>query len=586
MKRLLDRPTGVRRVGAAALVAALSFVMIGVVSAAPSKLVTRGAGGFGQTAAGQSAGGPELAPVPLQDNPLPVSAAGTAVAGTAPVSNRSPEDVVGAPGLNHHDERTADGGNQFSLEPPDQGLCVGSGFVMEAVNDAIQVRSAATNQPITGVASLNQFFGLPRVITRTTNPVTFGPESTDPKCAYDVDTKRFFVTELILDQDMVTGAFTGTTAVLIAVSKTSDPTQGFTVFSIDTTNTGVAGHPNCPCLGDQPLIGLDKNGFYVSTNEFPFFAAGFNGAQIYAASKQLLAAAANGGPIPALVTINAGALATPDSGSTWYTIQPSTAVPTEDDAEYNASSRQLHGVEYFLSALEFFGIGDTRVAVWALTNTDSLQTPTPNVQLQSKVVNTGTFYTGPPLMSQKGSIGQIKSNDDRMNQVVKYGNTLYGAVNTAITDVSGAQTAGIAYFGIKPVWQKGALDGTVSLQGYVSVAGNNVVYPSIAVNGDGDGMMAFSLIGPDYYPSAAMVRFNAHEGPQGPISVVGAGVAPYASFGVVPGTSAGRWGDYSATSDDNNNVWAAAEYIPVASFGAASNGGRANWGTFVWKYTP
>lgn len=586
MKRLIDRPAGVRRVGTAALVCALSFVMIGAVSAAPSKLVTRGSGGFGQTAAGQAAGGPELAPEPLQDNPVPVSAAGSAGAGPAPVSKRIPEGVLGASGLNHHDERTADGGNQFSLEPPDQALCVGSGFVIEAVNDAIQVRSAATNQPVTGVASLNQFFGLPRVITRTANPVTFGPESTDPKCAYDVDTKRFFVTELILDQDTATGAFTGNTAVLIAVSKTSDPTKGFTVFSIDTTNTGVAGHPDCPCLGDQPLIGLDKNGFYVSTNEFPFFAAGFNGAQIYAVSKQLLAAAANGAPLPALATLNVGALPTPDSGGIWYSVQPSTAVPTEDDAEYNAASRQLHGVEYFLSALEFFGIGDTRVAVWALTNTESLQTATPNLKLQTKVVNTGTFYIGPPTMSQKGSAGQIQSNDDRMNQVLKYGNTLFGAVNTAITDVSGAQTAGIAYFGIKPQWQKGSLDGKVSLQGYVSVAGNNIVYPSIAVNGDGDGMMAFSLIGPDYYPSAAMVRFNAHSGPQGSISVVGAGVAPYASFGVVPGASAGRWGDYSAVSDDNNNVWGAAEYIPVASFGAASNGGLANWGTFVWRYKP
>ncbi len=30
-------------------------------------------------------------------------------------------------GLNHRDQRLANGGNQFSLEPPDQGLCVGNG---------------------------------------------------------------------------------------------------------------------------------------------------------------------------------------------------------------------------------------------------------------------------------------------------------------------------------------------------------------------------------------------------------------------------------------------------------------------------
>ena len=33
--------------------------------------------------------------------------------------------LTGFAGLTLKDQRTADGGNQFSLEPPDQGLCVG-----------------------------------------------------------------------------------------------------------------------------------------------------------------------------------------------------------------------------------------------------------------------------------------------------------------------------------------------------------------------------------------------------------------------------------------------------------------------------
>ena len=42
-------------------------------------------------------------------------------------------------GLNHYEQRTADNGNQFSLEPPDQALCVGKGYVVEGVNDAFRV---------------------------------------------------------------------------------------------------------------------------------------------------------------------------------------------------------------------------------------------------------------------------------------------------------------------------------------------------------------------------------------------------------------------------------------------------------------
>jgi hypothetical protein len=58
------------------------------------------------------------------------------------------------------------------------------------------------------------------------------------------------------------------------------------------------------------------------------------------------------------------------------------------------------------------------------------------------------------------------------------------------------------------------------------------------------------------------------------------------SFGTVPGISAGRWGDYSAAADDRNNVWGAAEYVPVDTFGASSQGGLANWGTYIWRLKP
>ena len=45
--------------------------------------------------------------------------------------------------LNFFNQRFANGGNQFSVEPPDQALCVGNGFVVEAVNDVLRVYSAS-----------------------------------------------------------------------------------------------------------------------------------------------------------------------------------------------------------------------------------------------------------------------------------------------------------------------------------------------------------------------------------------------------------------------------------------------------------
>ena len=48
-------------------------------------------------------------------------------------------------GLTHADQRLAGGGNQFSLEPPDQGLAVGNGYVLEAINTALAVYDTSDN---------------------------------------------------------------------------------------------------------------------------------------------------------------------------------------------------------------------------------------------------------------------------------------------------------------------------------------------------------------------------------------------------------------------------------------------------------
>ena len=88
-------------------------------------------------------------------------------------------------GLNLHDQRFANGGNQFTVEPPDQGLCAGNGFVMEAVNDVVQVYNTSGQALLNGgnAVDLNTFYGYPAAINRTTG--ADGPSITDPTCIYD-----------------------------------------------------------------------------------------------------------------------------------------------------------------------------------------------------------------------------------------------------------------------------------------------------------------------------------------------------------------------------------------------------------------
>ena len=117
-------------------------------------------------------------------------------------------------------------------------------------------------------------------------------------------------------------------------------------------------------------------------------------------------------------------------------------------------------------------------------------------------------------------------------------------------------------------------------QGFVAVNGENVLFPSIAVNERGIGAMAFTLSGPDFFPSAAYVRFGFGR-PIGPIRIAGAGAGPedgftgYKAFGS-PTPGVARWGDYSAAVAADGAIWMGNEFIP-----GTPRTVNANWGTFI-----
>jgi hypothetical protein len=494
---------------------------------------------------------------------------------------------AGFDGLTQRDQRLASNGNQFSSEPPDQALAVGNAYVLEAVNTALRVRRTDGSTAAATVA-LNAFFGLAASIDRTTG--RFGPFTSDPKAYFDTDTQRWFVTLLEIDQDPATGNFLAHSEVMIAVSRTADPTGTWTIYSIDTTNvTGTPEHAGCPCFGDQPLIGADAYGFYVSTNEFPLFQAGFNGAQVYAMSKAKLAA----GITPPVVAFGGLPLAEGPA----YTLQP--AITAQGGAHASANN----GTEYFLSALDFNSTLDNRIAVWALTNSRSLDDAVPSVKLSSAVLDS-QVYGQPPDVQQKpgpapladaiqaGAFGKagaqplplIAANDDRMQQVTWAGGKLWSSLNTVVKPVNGTVQSGAAWFVVTPSWNGNALGGRVFNQGYVAVSGLGIVYPSVGVNKSGKGVMSFSIGGTTLYPSVGYVPIDAVGG-TGPMTLVAQGAGPddgFSGYQIFGGDRAGRWGDYSAAvADADGIIWFANEYIPNAP-----RTSLANWGTFIGKVAP
>ncbi|HTD44288.1 MAG TPA: hypothetical protein VK687_08915 [Bryobacteraceae bacterium] len=491
--------------------------------------------------------------------------------------------LLGFAGINHRAQRLASAGNQFSTEPPDQGLAVGGGYVLETVNSAVALYSATTGALLAGPIGINEFFGLPPAILRPA-PFVFGPDVTDPRVYYDSTTGRWFLTAGEIDRNSATGQFAspGHSSVLIAVSTTSSPLF-YNLFALDTTDdTGTPDHAGCPCLADQPLIGADANGFYVSTNEFPIFGPGFNGAQIYAMSKAALAA----GVLPPSVVHFSGL---PLAEGPAYSVQPATVPPGGSFATTNG------GIEYFLSALDFTATLDNRIAVWALTNTSSLTSVTPSVVLSSLVISSEVYGQPPDAQQQPGPtpladslkehLELLAANDDRMQQTVFAGGYLWSALNSVVKTPNGPVRVGSAYFIVTPsVSAGGVLSATIANQGYVSVNQENLLFPSIGVNAAGKGVVTFTLVGPDSFPSIAYAPIDAVNG-AGDVRLAAAGAGPddgFSGYHAYGGARTGRWGDYTAAvADSSGDIWFAAEYIPGGPRTAL-----ANWGTFIGKAAP
>src|SRR5207247_3659402 len=97
----------------------------------------------------------------------------------------------------------------------------------------------------------------------------------------------------------------------------------------------------------------------------------------------------------------------------------------------------------------------------------------------------------PPINGNE-PLEKINANDSRMNQVVDFNGILFGGVNTTVTSATGPPRVGIAYFAVGAIGSRFGIVAHILHQGYVAVNGENVLFPSIAVNRAGVGAMAFT----------------------------------------------------------------------------------------------
>lgn len=513
----------------------------------------------------------------------------------------NPEVNLSFEGVNHRDSRLADNGNQFSGEPADQGVCVGNGYILETVNSALRVYDAASGAAVSPVISLNELYGFPPAIDRTT--FTFGPFTFDIGCHYDPDSNRWFHLAVDLDQDPDTGDFTGKNYLDLAVSTSGDPTGSWNVYRVPGMNDGTEGTPNhsCaggPCFADFPHIGVDKNGVYITTNEFPLFADGFTGAQVYAISKRALVNGA--GSIDVYLFDTSQPAWRVRENEPGFTLWPALSA-----GKQFAGSQG--GTNYFVSSNAVFddANGDSEeIVVWALSKTGSLNSANANLRLTRTIVPSVRYAVPPPSVQKPGTIplgeylygatgpGLIDTSDSRVLDARLANGKLWAVLGTA-AEVEGEQRSGVAWFVLNPSNSNAGVSATVRQQGILALAGENLAYPTVGVTASGRGIIGFTRVGENLHPSVGYASIDDVAG-VGQVHMIKEGNSPQDGFTEYEGGRP-RWGDYGAAAVDGRAVYLAGQYIEQGPCSIADllstgcSGTRtlfANWSTRVTKLTP
>ena len=528
--------------------------------------------------------------------------------------------ATGVAGLNAIDSSGLYG---ITIEPSDQGVCAGDGFVVETDNiGELRVYSSTLQQASSDIP-LDSVMGLGNVPASMGGPWSSGG---DVSCLFDYDNGgHWFITEIVSNSSWaVGGPFGGCFAGKafgcwegIAVSVSANPLGAYNVYYVNANyNPAEGGYPYL--LNDFAKIGNTRDAFLMFYDEFPLFGGGispgggfFNGAQEFAIDKKALelgfpviTPAGGANPYFTVAIENMGFLASPDgtcaaTGACWYQVIPAASPdPTQYDNSHGGSG-------FMLAPLDFFGLGDTRIAAFDWTGLSNLNSY--NCARCSSIQFGGTLFSGVlgyieegQLASQKAGpipLGDncvafglnatgvpvtscpengIATNGDGFTQASYAGGQIWGALSTLVSQTySGGEDGtpsaethvGAVYWviGTHQFDTSGLL--TITSQSYVTAMHEDLEFPAMAAGGteaqdggNGQAIITFDLSGNGgptgadhggFYPSTAYGRVTSTSNGllSHVIHIADLGQSPQDGFTEYQGYPNGeraRWGDYNA----------------------------------------
>ncbi len=517
-------------------------------------------------------------------------------AGCDTISNSAP-GVTGVNGLNAVDSGTLSTNTKVGdIEPADQGLCAGNGYVIEDNNiGEILVFDTALHR-VSSVISLDTMMGLG-------SPLNWSSGG-DISCTYDYQNGgHWFFTEIVsasseANDGPFSGCFVeGPTAVAntckegIAVTTGNNPFGPYNVYFLNADyNPAEPGYPYL--LNDFAKIATTQDAFLVFYDEFPinpkdtgFGGGAFNGAQELAFDKTALEQGASAANVNVAIE-NMGLLPTPDGPCTgdvaqglpagaacWYQVIPAQAA---DPSQYDNNGG---GEGFMLASLDFFGASDTRIAAFDWADLSALNSP--DCSACGHITFGGTLISGVEQYYGEGFLGAqkqgpiplgddcaaaqlptdttppstcpengIATNGDGMTQAAQAQGQLWGAVSTAVNQAftSHGSTSSEIHQGAA-YWVIGTNSfdrtGQFSLtgQGYVSAAHEDLEFPAIAATDQSSSspngasaLMTFTLSGDGVGDSTTSVNPNdysvSHPADHG-------GFYPSTAYGLLTSTSNG-----------------------------------------------
>jgi hypothetical protein len=394
-------------------------------------------------------------------------------------------------GLNFTAGRFRVDSNNF---PPNAMCAAGPSTIVELINGRYSVFSKLDGS-LLQTRSLGDFWS-------ASGAGPTGNYPYDPRVLFDPFTQRWYASSA--DGNMAFNP-TGQSDFLFAVSNTSDPTQGWTGFSI-------AADANHAQWADFPMLGFNRDSVVLTSNLYAIGDANYP-----QTSRAVLVLPKAGLLAPTPTVAGATRL---EYAPVAFASQPTVDL---DNTGLPTTLWSANGFPGRLLRAKLSGPADA---------------PTISPALFVGMAS----YGDPPDAPQPGGKASFETYDRRLGASV----VLRDGVAWGVQTVSSGGRAAVHWFKVDEA------NNVLLQQGLISDGTLSYYYPSIGVNESGDAVIGFSGSSTDVYMSA----FAAVGDTEGGLTTFGEAMllkAGTATFEVLDSFGRNRGGDYSATVADPND---------------------------------